>query len=271
MKISALSNIPLLLLIALMMSSFAPFAAETDTGGEYTVKNGEWLRKLARVHLGNSEAFQQIIDATNAKAAEDPRFTRIEDDSAISPGQLIWLPQLAKPSEASKPSEVAVSTPIVIESGIESGLESRIEPVVKNVAKTAVAKKVKASAKPKVTLVTLPKNNCQIKIWYNYQVVGIPAINKRWIEEGVRLEERALRAFELRHDARMTARFMMVDKEEVYQLRKKDKQDYGHPDGPTFSYVVTRGQSAGLKGNHIYEAIIEGASRVTPVYESECE
>ena len=29
----------------------------------------------------------------------------------------------------------------------------------------------------------IPKDNCQIRAWYNYQVVAIPKLNEYWIEQ----------------------------------------------------------------------------------------
>lgn len=51
-------------------------------------------------------------------------------------------------------------------------------------------------------------------------------------------------AWRIRHRARLQARSMMAD-----------------PDGPTFEFLVEKLIKAGLEGDAIYEAIIEGAYR----------
>ncbi len=114
--------------------------------------------------------------------------------------------------------------------------------------------------------VAVPQTNAEIRLWYNYQVVAISEINKRWVEEGLSAEERARRAYELRHDARVNARFMMPDKDEVKMLQERDSAKYGNPGGPTFAYLVEKNQKAGLEGGQVYEAIIESSSRTSAAY-----
>ena len=54
---------------------------------------------------------------------------------------------------------------------------------------------------------------------------------------------------------------MMTDPAEVELLRQRDVLIYGNPDGPTFELLVEKLRRAGLEGDTIYEAIIEGAYR----------
>ena len=134
------------------------------------------------------------------------------------------------------------------------------EPQVKTNGGTAVAEPCLPND------VVVPKTNAEIRVWYNYQVVAISEINKKWIGEGLSAEERARRAYELRHDARVNARFMMPNKDEVRMLRERDKEKYGNPDGPTFSYLVEKNRKEGLEGDQVYEAIIESSSRTSAAY-----
>jgi hypothetical protein len=69
------------------------------------------------------------------------------------------------------------------------------------------------------------------------------------------------RAWRIRHNARLKARAMMADSEEVEMLEVRDIVEYGSADGPTFEFLVKECQDAGLKGNAVYEAIIEGSYR----------
>lgn len=68
-------------------------------------------------------------------------------------------------------------------------------------------------------------------------------------------------AWRVRHEARLQARSMMTDPAEVELLRARDMAISGNPDGPTFEFLVEKLREAGLEGNAIYEAVIEGAYR----------
>lgn len=130
------------------------------------------------------------------------------------------------------------------------------------------------SSSPSVTgegnLVTVPKTNCEIRIWYNYQVVAISKLNEKWIADGTELETRAREAYRLRHNARVNARFMMQDKEEVKQFQERDLAKYGNPDGPTFDFLLNNFIKEGHTKEEGYEKIIVSASTASPVYNNEC-
>ncbi|MEO1262905.1 MAG: hypothetical protein AAFZ15_29120 [Bacteroidota bacterium] len=120
-------------------------------------------------------------------------------------------------------------------------------------------------------LVAIPKTNCEIRVWYNYQVVAISVLNKKWIADGLDLETRARKAYELRHAARVNARFMMQDKSEVEGLQTRDMNKYGNPDGPTFDYLLKKNTDKGMSVEEGYQSILDSSSRVSPVYNSECQ
>ncbi len=117
-------------------------------------------------------------------------------------------------------------------------------------------------------LVQVPESDCDIRLWYNYQVVAIPKINQRWKEKGMSLAERAKAAFSLRHQARINARYMMAD--DVETLQARDLQKYGNPDGPTFSYLVDKGHTKGQPDEAIYKNIITSSSRTDASFNEEC-
>lgn len=106
-----------------------------------------------------------------------------------------------------------------------------------------------------------PKTNAEIRRWYLQRVATIPEFNKQWIEQGVAIQERAERAWNIRHEARLQARSMMSDPNEVELLRARDFHKYGNPDGPTFSFLVERLQAIGIEGDAVYEIIIDGSYR----------
>ncbi|MEZ4614515.1 MAG: LysM peptidoglycan-binding domain-containing protein [Caldilineaceae bacterium] len=63
-----------------------------DAGEEYIVQAGDSLYKISGQFYENPGAYQRIVDATNAKAAVDPRFTPIADPRTIQSGQRLWIP-----------------------------------------------------------------------------------------------------------------------------------------------------------------------------------
>ena len=105
------------------------------------------------------------------------------------------------------------------------------------------------------------KTNAEIRQWYLERVATIPELNKEWIKQGLSARERAERAWRVRHEARLLTRSMMVDPVEVELLRARDTAKYGNPNGPTFEFLVEKLKSAGIKGDAIYNAIIDGSYR----------
>jgi len=116
-----------------------------------------------------------------------------------------------------------------------------------------------------------PSTDCEIRKWYNYQVVAIPKINQRWIAKNMTLRERAKRAYEIRHQARMNARFMMSDQAKVKELQARDQIKYGNPNGPSFLYLVQKAQKKGVEDMSIYKKIIQSSSRTSPIYNGSCD
>lgn len=117
----------------------------------------------------------------------------------------------------------------------------------------------------------VPETDCEIRVWYNYQVNAIPSLNQEWEKEGKSLEERAKHAYSLRHEARIRARQLMADQAAVVKLQARDLVKYGNPDGPTFEYLVAKGQKKGLPDSSVYQGIIESSSRTNPGYNQRCD
>ena len=107
-------------------------------------------------------------------------------------------------------------------------------------------------------------SNEEIRIYYNELAAAIGPANEGWKREGVSAEERARRAYGMRHDARLATRAMMSSRAEVLALQKRDTDKYGSPDGPTFDYLVESGKKKGAAGDAIYEGIVESAQRTDP-------
>lgn len=124
---------------------------------------------------------------------------------------------------------------------------------------------------PATIRIDKPSNNCDIRTWYNFQVLAIPQLNEYWLTQEIPLKTRAYKAYTLRHDARVHARFMMPDKTEVALLQKRDLSKYGNPDGPTFEALLKKNQAKGMTLDQSYESIIQTASQTNNNYNLDCD
>ncbi|MFK7748393.1 MAG: LysM peptidoglycan-binding domain-containing protein [Kordia sp.] len=166
----------------------------------------------------------------------------------------------------------------IIESTNEKHLLDNSFQKITNVEKISVGQKLwipnyKSSKEQKAddVLVAIPVTDCEIRIWYNYQVVAISELNKNWIQQKIDLKTRAVKAYELRHNARINARFMMADRTAVKELQKRDIDKYGNPHGPTFEYLIGKCTKKGTAMATCYEDIIVSSSSVSTVYNSKCK
>jgi hypothetical protein len=105
------------------------------------------------------------------------------------------------------------------------------------------------------------QTNAEIRQWYLERVSHIPALNQQWLAAGLSAQERAAKAWRMRHEARLEARAMMTDPTEVALLRARDMAHYGNPNGPTFEFLVEQARKVGLEEHAIYDAIIDGSYR----------
>ena len=121
------------------------------------------------------------------------------------------------------------------------------------------------------SLTGVPKTDCEIRLWYNFQVVAVGVINEKWKQDGIGLKTRAHKAYEMRHEARVNARFMMQDKDAVKALQARDTQKYGNPDGPTFEYLLKKNTDKGLTIEAAYQSIIDSSSRTDKGYNADCQ
>lgn len=91
-----------------------------ESGGEvYTVQAGDWLSKLAEKYYGDPLAFPTIVEATNAKAAEDNSFSVIDNADLIEVGQKLWIPAKAGQAAAPPPASGPQSTVIELADGTQ--------------------------------------------------------------------------------------------------------------------------------------------------------
>jgi heat shock protein HslJ/LysM repeat protein len=81
-----------------LVLQFTAKPTEVAAGEAYIVQPGDWLLKIAEKFYGDADAYRVIVEATNAKAAEDASFTVIDDPNLIRAGQKLWIP--AQPGTA---------------------------------------------------------------------------------------------------------------------------------------------------------------------------
>jgi branched-chain amino acid transport system substrate-binding protein len=96
-KTVSLSLIALLLLILATGVASAAAPLPQEGGQQYVVQADDWLSKLAEKNYGDVLAWPIIWEATNAKAAEDDSFAKIDNPNLIEVGQKLWIPD---PEEA---------------------------------------------------------------------------------------------------------------------------------------------------------------------------
>ena len=78
--------------LCLLALTITPALAQVPEGKEYTVQADDWLSKVAEKEYGDPLAYPVIVEATNAKAAEDNSFSAITNPNVIEVGQKLWLP-----------------------------------------------------------------------------------------------------------------------------------------------------------------------------------
>ena len=64
-------------------------------GREYVIQADDWLSKLAEKYLGDATLWSWIVEATNTRAAVDPRLDIIENPNVIYVGQIVFIPTVS--------------------------------------------------------------------------------------------------------------------------------------------------------------------------------
>jgi ABC-type multidrug transport system fused ATPase/permease subunit len=108
--------------------------------------------------------------------------------------------------------------------------------------------------------------NDEIRVWYNKETGRIAAANDEWIKAGLSLEERAKKAYDIRHGARIKARQLMGNKFEVDALRARDMKKYGNPDGPTFEQLIAKAMKKGKTRQEALDDLIGSSQRTSAEY-----
>jgi ribose transport system substrate-binding protein len=105
-KIVTLLSIIAVLALILAINPVATLARGVTCESDVTVQAEDTLSKIADKIFGNKLAFQAIADATNAMAATDSSYAKIEDVNVIKAG---W--KLCIPSKAVAEAALAAATP----------------------------------------------------------------------------------------------------------------------------------------------------------------
>ena len=73
-------------------AALAAIPPAQEEGFEYVIQEDDWLSKLAEKYFGDVLAYDQIVEATNAKYSDDASFNKITDPDVIEIGWKIWIP-----------------------------------------------------------------------------------------------------------------------------------------------------------------------------------
>jgi len=82
-----------------------------EDGQVYVVRPGDSLSRIAGRFYNDGTAYMPIVEATNAKAQSDDRFSSIQDPRRIWVGQIIWIPDLSAPALAEPGRAVSFAEP----------------------------------------------------------------------------------------------------------------------------------------------------------------
>jgi multiple sugar transport system substrate-binding protein len=93
MKIATNVLMLVVLLASMILLAPAPSLAQDVTcQSDYVIQADDWLSKISEKLLGDVLAFPAIVDATNAMAASDTSYTRIDNADVIEPGWKLCIP-----------------------------------------------------------------------------------------------------------------------------------------------------------------------------------
>lgn len=112
MKESLLAIILTLTGLAGGLAQAAP-PEQPPEGNVYVVQADDWLSKLAGKFYGDIFAYPAIVEATNAKAAEDNSFAIIDNPDLIEIGQKLWIPTTAGSTSSQGPTPANIVTEVI--------------------------------------------------------------------------------------------------------------------------------------------------------------
>lgn len=129
---SILAALAFLTVIGLAIAS-APFAYaapahQASCAETYTVVAGDTLGTIAQAKLGAIDAYPQIVTATNAAAATDTSFKKIDDPNRIEVGQKLCIPAKGAVTPSATSGTPAAPAPAPALGGAAAGLYTNTGP-----------------------------------------------------------------------------------------------------------------------------------------------
>ena len=97
--------------------------AQPPDGEQYIVQADDWLSKIAEKEYGDPLAYTAIVEATNAKAAEDGSFAVILNPDIIEIGQKLWIPDSPDVTDFVQPGAFLPTSCETFGLGVDPGLE----------------------------------------------------------------------------------------------------------------------------------------------------
>ena len=111
------ARVAAILLGILFLTVLPPVQAQEGAGQAYRIQLDDSLWRLAEKYLGDGNNYPLIVEATAAKAVDDPSFVPMPDPDLIHPGQKVWIPaspptDVGEPAPAAPAAAVSGSTPV---------------------------------------------------------------------------------------------------------------------------------------------------------------
>jgi DNA-binding beta-propeller fold protein YncE/mono/diheme cytochrome c family protein len=109
--------IALILLLVLVPAVViaAPPGQGEGKGEAYTVVADDWLSKLADKYYGEMMWYPAIVSATNAKAAEDSSYHKIDNPDLIEVGWKIWIPSKEEAAKLMKQAAAPAAKEVMVQ------------------------------------------------------------------------------------------------------------------------------------------------------------
>lgn len=127
-KLGNLISLLVLLALVLTLVPTTAFAQDVVCEQDAVVQADDWLSKLADKFYGDVLAYQAIADATNAMAATDDSYAKIDNPDVIEPGWKLCIPpaESAQAEVATAAEETAVQMDALIAAAKEEGMLTTI-------------------------------------------------------------------------------------------------------------------------------------------------
>ncbi|MCB9441579.1 MAG: hypothetical protein H6523_15185 [Mycolicibacterium sp.] len=100
-------------------------------------------------------------------------------------------------------------------------------------------------------------SNAETRTVYAHGELRMQELDRRWAAEGMSVEERAHRMFEMRNELRQWARTLMADREAAAYLNANEKM-------MTWDRLVEKTEAKGFSDDEVFQEIIDSSTRSRP-------